>query len=113
MANRIENAASNPNSEKRRTGGSANDPHGGYERASEWRGPDPDPVHELVPAGSGELPATRDAHGQFAKSRADRNNDGLVSATPRVVTGKEDATMENADKKPSPNPGYEVEPGKE
>jgi hypothetical protein len=37
----------------------------------------------------------------------------LVSATPRVVTGKEDATMENADKKPSPNPGYEVEPGKE
>ena len=50
----------------------------------------------------------RDARGQFAKSRADRKNDGLSSATPRTATGKEDATVENADQKPSPNPGFDV-----
>jgi hypothetical protein len=55
----INNPGSNPNSEARRTGGSANDPHGGHEHMSEWRGPDPDPVDELVPGGSGELPPTK------------------------------------------------------
>ena len=53
------NPGSNPNSEPRRTGGSANDPHGGHEHTSERRGPDPDPIDELVPAGDGSLPATK------------------------------------------------------
>ncbi|UVC09861.1 hypothetical protein IHQ71_04405 [Rhizobium sp. TH2] len=49
-----------------------------------------------------------DAKGQFAKSQGDRKNNGLVSATPRAVTGRDDATIENADKKPSPNPGFDI-----
>ncbi|MBX9458678.1 MAG: hypothetical protein KL863_22995 [Rhizobium sp.] len=50
----------------------------------------------------------QDAEGQFAKSRADRHNDGLASATPRTVTGKDDATLENTDDKPSPDPGFDI-----
>ena len=50
----------------------------------------------------------QDANGQFAKSQGDRKNNGLASATPRAVTGSDDATLENADKKPSPNPGFDV-----
>jgi hypothetical protein len=50
----------------------------------------------------------QDARGQFAKSQADRENDGLASATPRAVTGRDDATLENADRKPSPNPGFDI-----
>jgi hypothetical protein len=50
----------------------------------------------------------QDAKGQFAKSRGDRKNNGLASATPRAVTGNDDATLENADKKPSPNPGFDI-----
>jgi len=50
----------------------------------------------------------QDARGQFAKSQADRNNDGLASATPRAVTGRDDATLENADRKPSPDPGFDI-----
>jgi hypothetical protein len=50
----------------------------------------------------------RDAEGQFAPSQADRKNDGLASATPRSVTGNDDATIENQDKKPSPNPGFDI-----
>jgi hypothetical protein len=49
-----------------------------------------------------------DAKGQYAPSQADGMNDGIASATPRVVTGNDDATLENADKKPSPNPGFDV-----
>lgn len=49
-----------------------------------------------------------DAAGQYAKSQGDRKNNGLASATPRAVTGKDDATLENADKKPSPNPGFDI-----
>lgn len=50
----------------------------------------------------------RDARGQFAPSQADRRNDGLASATPRDVTGNDDATLENHEKKPSPNPGFDI-----
>lgn len=50
----------------------------------------------------------QDARGQFAKSKADPENDGLASATPRAVTGHDDATLENADRKPSPNPGFDI-----
>lgn len=50
----------------------------------------------------------KDAKGQFAKSQGDRKNNGLASATPQVVTSRDDATLENADKKPSPNPGFDV-----
>lgn len=50
----------------------------------------------------------QDARGQFAKSQADGNNDGVASATPRNVTGRDDATMNNADRKPSPDPGFDI-----
>ena len=50
----------------------------------------------------------QDAKGQFAKSQGDRKNNGLASANPRAVTGREDATLENADKKPSPSPGFDI-----
>lgn len=54
-----------------------------------------------------------DARGQFAPSQADRKNDGLASATPRDVTGRDDATLEHGEKKPSPNPGFdESEPAR-
>lgn len=43
----IENAASNPDSEIRRTGGSGDDPHGGDDRAPVGR-PDPDSISELA-----------------------------------------------------------------
>jgi hypothetical protein len=55
----INNPGSNPNSDPRRTGASANDPHGGHEHVNERRGPDPDPIDELVPAGDGSLSATK------------------------------------------------------
>ena len=56
----IDNPASNPNSDLRRTGASSNDPHGGHQHPdSERRGPRPNPVEELVPSGTGELPPTR------------------------------------------------------
>lgn len=46
---RINNAGSDPNGDLQRTGGSPNDPDGGHELAGrEWRGPDPDPIDELV-----------------------------------------------------------------
>jgi hypothetical protein len=48
-----------------------------------------------------------DARGQFGPSQADRKNDGQASATPRAVTGRDDATLENADRKPSPDPGFD------
>jgi hypothetical protein len=50
----------------------------------------------------------QDARGQFAKSQADRKNNGLASATPRDVTHRDDATLEHADRKPSPNPGFDI-----
>ena len=50
----------------------------------------------------------QDASGQYAKSQADSKNDGLASATPRDVTGKDDATLENAGRKPSPDPGFDI-----
>lgn len=50
----------------------------------------------------------QDARGQFGKSQADRKNNGLASATPRAVTGRDDATLENADRKPSPDPGFDI-----
>jgi hypothetical protein len=50
----------------------------------------------------------QDARGQFAKSQADRKNDGLASATPRDVTGRDDATLDNADRKPSPDPSFDI-----
>jgi hypothetical protein len=54
----IDNAGSNPDSGGRRSGGSVNDPHGGYEHiTSTWKGPDPDPVEEMVPGGQGAEPS--------------------------------------------------------
>ena len=49
-----------------------------------------------------------DARGPFAKSQADRKSDGVASATPRAITGHDDATMENAEKKLSPKPGFDI-----
>ena len=50
----------------------------------------------------------QDARGQFGKSQGDRKNNGLASATPRDVTGRDDATLEDADRKPSPDPGFDI-----
>ena len=50
----------------------------------------------------------QDARGQFGESQADRKNNGLSSATPRDVTGRDDATLEGADRKPSPDPGFDI-----
>lgn len=52
--------------------------------------------------------AEGDARGQFERSHGDRNSDGVASATPRAVSGNDDATLEDADKKPSPNPGFDI-----
>jgi hypothetical protein len=49
-----------------------------------------------------------DVKGQYAPSQADVRNDGTASATPGEVTANDDATLENADKKPSPNPGLNI-----
>jgi len=49
-----------------------------------------------------------DARGEFAKSQGDRKSDGVASVTPTAITGYEDATMQNADKKPSPNPRFDT-----
>lgn len=43
----INNAGSDPDATARRTGGSANDPHGGQQVMPRTR-PDPDPIAELV-----------------------------------------------------------------
>lgn len=50
----------------------------------------------------------QDAKGQFGSSQADRKSDGVASATPTKVTGHADATVEDQDKKPSPNPGFNI-----
>jgi hypothetical protein len=49
-----------------------------------------------------------DAKGQFAKSRGDRKSDGIASAVPRAVTGKDDATLDKASRKKSPDPDFDV-----
>jgi hypothetical protein len=49
-----------------------------------------------------------DAKGQFAKSRGNRKSDGVASAVPRAMTGKDDATLDKASKKPSPDPDFDV-----
>lgn len=55
---RIDNAGSDENTDMRRSGGSANDPHGGHQDIhSEIRSHPADPVEELVPAGQASVPA--------------------------------------------------------
>jgi len=49
----------------------------------------------------------KDAEGQFAPSQGDRRNNGIASATPRTVTGNDDATLEDASKKTGPKPGFD------
>jgi len=49
-----------------------------------------------------------DAQGQFAKSEGDRKSDGVASAVPRAVTGKDDATLDKASKKKSPDPDFDI-----
>jgi hypothetical protein len=49
-----------------------------------------------------------DAKGQFAKSEGDRKSDGVASAVPRAVTGKDDATLHKASEKKSPDPGFDI-----
>lgn len=48
-----------------------------------------------------------DARGQFATSKADRTNDGVISAIPTDVAGHDDATLDKAGRKPSPKPGFD------
>jgi hypothetical protein len=54
---RIDNAGSNPDGDMRRSGGSRNDPHGGHHDIDhERRGPTPNPIEEMVPAGHASVP---------------------------------------------------------
>jgi hypothetical protein len=53
----IQNAASDPNSDLRRSSGSPNDPHGGHQHlGAERRAPGPNPIEEMVPGGQGAEP---------------------------------------------------------
>lgn len=45
------------------------------------------------------LKVERDAAGQFVRSKHGSRNDGVLSASPRVVTGSDDATFDT-DPKP-------------
>jgi hypothetical protein len=49
-----------------------------------------------------------DARGQFADSQADPKSDGVANAIPTKVVGYDDATLHESDKKPSPNPGFDI-----
>jgi hypothetical protein len=49
-----------------------------------------------------------DARNQFAKSQADPKSDGVANASPTKVAGQYDATLYNSNKKPSPNPGFDI-----
>ena len=69
-ADSTNNPGSDPISYERRTGASQNDLHGSHESASEWKGPDPDPIDELVPAGAGALPATKSSVSEQTESLA-------------------------------------------
>jgi hypothetical protein len=45
-----QNGGSNPNNNMRQSGGSVNYPHGGHDNLdTQRRGPNPDPIEELVP----------------------------------------------------------------
>ena len=67
----VNNPGSNRDADIRRTGGSSNDPNGGHQHPeNEWRGLEPDPVEELVPSGTGELPATRRSVSETADNLA-------------------------------------------
>jgi hypothetical protein len=49
-----------------------------------------------------------DARGQYAKSHADPTSDGVANAIPTKVVGYDDATLYNSEKKPSPNPRFDI-----
>jgi hypothetical protein len=49
-----------------------------------------------------------DARGQYAKSQAHPKSDGVANAISTKVTGYDDATLYNSEKKPSPTPGFDV-----
>ena len=49
-----------------------------------------------------------DARGHFAASQADPKSDGVANAIPTKVVHEDDATLHQSDKKPSPNPGFDI-----
>lgn len=49
-----------------------------------------------------------DARGQFAESQADPQSDGVANAIPTKVVREDDATLYKSEKKPSPNPGFDI-----
>lgn len=49
-----------------------------------------------------------DARGQYAPSQAARKSDGVANAIPTNVVHEDDATLYKADKKHSPNPGFDI-----
>lgn len=96
----ITNPGSNRDADMRRTGGSRNDPHGGHEDPDlDRRGPVPNPVEEMAPSGTGELPATRRSASEAADSLAYTGSqvpnltdelagvDGLGTLDPRQAPG--------------------------
>jgi len=49
-----------------------------------------------------------DARGQYAKSQGDPKSDGVANAVPTKVVDYDDATLYKSEKKPSPNPGFDI-----
>lgn len=91
---RIDNAGSDPGNSLRRSGGSANDPHGGHENISSELGtPEPDPVRELVPGGQGAEAAPY-AAGELTRGTATQQSIGAVAGD-RDIIG-DDATEQPA-----------------
>jgi hypothetical protein len=58
------------------------------------------------PRSGGKSVIRKDAEGQFAKPKRRSDNNGVISAKPRVITGSDDATAHK-------NPPGQKKPGKE
>jgi hypothetical protein len=100
----INNAGSNPDGETQRSGGSPNDPDGGHELLGrEWKGPDPDPISELVPGGQGaEAPPY--SHEDLVKSQA---RSAAVSGTNMKSTLAGSSTVDSATDDIDSEPGVQ------
>jgi hypothetical protein len=84
----INNPGSDPDSRARRTGGSADDPHGGRNITSRTS-PDPDPISELATIDeSGESGATDRPH--LANQPGDKPGFGPDEFTPPQLEGNPD-----------------------
>jgi len=105
---RIDNAASNPDGDPRRSGGSPNDPDGGHELIGrEWRTPDPDPIHELVPGGQGAEPPPYSADELMARAR-NQPVFGRLAGAPALGRGNAELGVDPRKFTPSVDPTSEA-----